>query len=439
MSVESPNYHDKVNKENIIKLRELLDTLPSFCKMYFRGMNDTISSRTKLAYALDLKLFFTFIMKNNSYCAKFEMHEIPMDILDMISREDIEEYLEYLSLYTNSYDNEVINDERGKSRKLASLRSFYNYYFRNELIKTNPASLVPMPKLHEKEIVRLEPDEVATLLDQVEAGTNLTRKQMTYHSKTVVRDMALLTLLLGTGIRVSECVGLDINDIDFPNGRLKVRRKGGYEDVVYFGEEVDKALKDYLNERNQIIPMEGHENAFFLSMQNRRITVRSVEKLVKKYASNVTSVKKITPHKLRSTFGTNLYQEISKYLESWYTPHQKTLNKGLYTNESILSKNISVVASAPGKLLPKEECFQIDVLTCAAPNLNYLSRNGQRNCPEAIEAQKDRVRYVMELLCGEQYDAVILGAFGCGVFHCNPEIISKAFIEFLKENRSKMY
>ncbi len=309
MSVESSNYHDKVNKENIIKLRELLDTLPSFCKMYFRGMNDTIASRTKLAYALDLKLFFTFIMKNNSYCSKFEMHELPLDILDMISREDIEEYLEYLSLYTNSYDNEVINDERGKARKLASLRSFYNYYFRNELIKTNPASLVPMPKLHEKEIVRLEPDEVATLLDQVEAGTNLTKKQMSYHNKTVVRDMAILTLLLGTGIRVSECVGLDINDIDFSNGRLKVRRKGGYEDVVYFGEEVDKALKDYLNERNQIIPMEGHENAFFLSMQNRRITVRSVEKLVKKYASNVTSVKKITPHKLRSTFGTNLYQE----------------------------------------------------------------------------------------------------------------------------------
>ena len=135
---------------------------------------------------------------------------------------------------------------------------------------------------------------------------------------------------------------------------------------------------------------------------------------------------------------TNLYQEISKYLASWYKPHQKTLNKGLYANESILSKNISVVASAPGILLPKEECFQIDVLTCAAPNLNYLSRNGQKNCSEAIEAQKDRARYVMELLCGEQYDAVILGAFGCGVFHCNPEIISNAFVDFLKENRYKM-
>lgn len=303
------NYHDKVNKENIEKLRELLDSLPAFCKMFFRGTNDTISSRTKIAYAYDLRVFFEYMMKNNSLCQKYSMAELPMTILDDIKREDIEEYLEYLSLYRNSVDEEVFNEERGKSRKLASLRSFYNFYYKNELIETNPASLVPMPKLHEKEIIRLEPDEVVELLDQVEAGTNLTKKQLNYHSKTVIRDTAILTLLLGTGIRVSECVGLDISDIDFNNNRLKVRRKGGYEDVVYFGDEVYDALMQYKEERLHIIPLEGHEDAFFLSLQNRRITVRSVEILVKKYASNVTGIKKITPHKLRSTFGTNLYQE----------------------------------------------------------------------------------------------------------------------------------
>lgn len=308
-NINNDNYHDQVNKANVEKLRELLATLPSFCKMYFRGMNDTISSRTKIAYAYDLRVFFEFMMKNNSYCQKFEIQELPMSVLDKISREDIEEYLEYLSLYTNTEDSEIMNDERGKSRKLASLRSFYNYYFKNELIETNPPALVPMPKLHEKEIIRLDPDEVATLLDQVEAGTNLTKKQMDYHSKNVIRDMAILTLLLGTGIRVSECVGLDLNDVDWKNNRIKVRRKGGYEDVVYFGDEVEKALSDYLEQRTHIIPVEGHEDALFLSLQNKRISVRSVEILVKKYASQVTSVKKITPHKLRSTFGTNLYQE----------------------------------------------------------------------------------------------------------------------------------
>ncbi len=303
------NYHDELNKKNIEKLRGLLEKLPAFCKIYFRGMSDTMSSRTKIAYAYDLHVFFEYMHKNNSYCSKFEMKEIPITILDQIKREDIEEYMEYLSLYQNSFEEEVMNEERGKSRKLASLRSFYNYYFRNELIKTNPPSLVPMPKLHEKEIVRLEPNEVAVLLDQVEEGTNLTKQQLNFHEKTKVRDLALLTLLLGTGIRVSECVGLDINDVDFDNMRIKVRRKGGYEDVVYFGDEVNQALLQYLDERKRIIPLDGHENALFLSIQNRRITVRSVEKLVKKYALLVNNLKKITPHKLRSTFGTNLYQE----------------------------------------------------------------------------------------------------------------------------------
>ena len=137
----------------------------------------------------------------------------------------------------------------------------------------------------------------------------MTKSQMKFHDKTKVRDLALLTLLLGTGIRVSECVGLDINDVDFDNLAIRVRRKGGYEDVVYFGEEVEQALLSYLDQRKHMIPMSGHEEALFLSLQNRRMAVRSVENLVKKYASLVTTTKKITPHKLRSTYGTTLYQE----------------------------------------------------------------------------------------------------------------------------------
>ena len=121
--------------------------------------------------------------------------------------------------------------------------------------------------------------------------------------------MALLTLLLGTGIRVSECVGIDIDDIDFKTNGIRVHRKGGYNTTVYFPDEVRTALINYLEDRKLKIPEEGSENALFLSMQNKRITVRAVENLVKKYSRNVTTLKKITPHKLRSTFGTNLYKE----------------------------------------------------------------------------------------------------------------------------------
>lgn len=305
---QHPNYHDEVNKKNIVKLRELLTALPSFCRQYFRGMDNVTASRTKIAYAYDLGVFFDFLHSTNSVCQKMNVPDFPLSILDQIGREDIEEYMEYLSYYVKD-GIEYTNDERGKSRKLSSLRSLYHYFFRNELIQTNPAILVPMPKLHDKAIIRLEPNEVATLLDQVEEGTNLTKNQQRFHQKTRLRDLALLTLLLGTGIRVSECVGLDIPDVDFDNMCVKVQRKGGSEDVVYFGEEVEQALSDYLEQRRHIIPQSGHESALFLSLQNRRMAVRSVENLVKKYASLVTTMKKITPHKLRSTYGTNLYQE----------------------------------------------------------------------------------------------------------------------------------
>lgn len=302
------NYHDEQIKQNILKMRAVLETLPSFCKTFFRGIEEYTSARTRLAYAYDLRLFFEYLHENNPVCAKMEIKDFPITLLEDLTRQDIEEYLEHISLY-HKEGKDISNAERGKSRKLAALRSFYNYFYQSEMIKSNPASLVPMPKLHEKEIIRLEPNEVAILLDQVEDGTKLTKKELEYHKKTKVRDVALLTLLLGTGIRVSECVGLDIKDVNFDVCGIKIRRKGGYEAVVYFGDEVETALLDYLEEREHIVPLEGHENALFLSLQNRRITVRAVENLVKKYSSRVTTLKRITPHKLRSTYGTNLYQE----------------------------------------------------------------------------------------------------------------------------------
>lgn len=304
----SNNYHDELNKKNIMHLREILETLPPFCGQFFRGIQEYTSSRTRIAYAYDIRVFFEYMHEENPIFKKMKITDYTLDMLDLITRLDIEEYLDYCSYYVKD-GKEYMNDERGKSRKLASLRSFYNYFFENELIQKNPAVLVPMPKLHEKEIVRLDVDEVAILLDTVENGDKLTKQQKAFHNKTKVRDVALLTLLLGTGIRVSECVGIDLKDIDFNNNGIKIRRKGGYETVIYFGDEVEKALRDYLEQREHIIPEEGNEDALFLSLQKKRITVRAVEKLVKKYASLVTTLKKITPHKLRSTYGTSLYRE----------------------------------------------------------------------------------------------------------------------------------
>ncbi len=301
-------YYNEQDKLNTIRMREVLDTLPRFCRQYFRGIEPTTSARTRLGYAYDIRTFFEFLVSNNPMLKNTEVSSLTIDILEKIGKEDIEEYLDYLTLYAKE-NKEITNAEQGKKRKMSALRSMYTYFYKAELISSNTPELVNMPKLHENEIIRLEPNEVAILLDQVEAGEKLTKSQLKYHEKTKLRDVAILTLLLGTGIRVSECVGIDLEDIDFDSNGVHIHRKGGYNTVVYFPEEVRSALLDYLEQRKMIIPVEGNENALFLSLQNKRITVRAVENLVKKYARNVTTLKKITPHKLRSTFGTNLYKE----------------------------------------------------------------------------------------------------------------------------------
>ena len=302
-------YYQQKDIENIKKLREMMKELPPFCTEFFRGIEPRTSTRTRIAYAYDLSVFFDFLKKENPVFAKMERMDFKLEQLDQITVTDLEEYMEYLKYRFNEQNHEIMNQERGIMRKISSLKSFYNYFFRTEKLATNPAALVRLPKLHDKEIIRLDVDEVALLLDAVEQGEGLTEKQKAFHKRTRLRDLALLTLLLGTGIRVSECVGLDINDVDFKNGGIHIHRKGGKEVTVYFGSEVENALQDYLDERFGIIPEEGSEQALFLSMQRKRMNVRSVENLVKKYARQVTTTKKITPHKLRSTYGTALYQE----------------------------------------------------------------------------------------------------------------------------------
>jgi len=303
------SYHEQKDRENIKKLRELIKELPPFCADFFRGIEPRTSSRTRIAYAYDLKVFFEFIHRENPVYREVLTRDIGLDILDQLTVSDLEEYMEYLKYHVTEHNLDVTNKEAGIMRKMSSLKSFYNYYFRLERIETNPAALVRLPKLHEKEIIRLDVDEVALLLDAVESGDQLTAKQKAYHGKTKRRDLALLTLLLGTGIRVSECVGININDVDFKNDGIRIHRKGGKEVIVYFGEEVEIALLDYLEEREGLVPAKEDEEALFLSMQMKRMSVKSVENLVKKYARIVTPLKKITPHKLRSTYGTNLYRE----------------------------------------------------------------------------------------------------------------------------------
>lgn len=305
-----PSYHTKLDQENIFRLRALLSELPDYCKTYFRGIEPRTQSRTRIAYAYDLRIFFQYLMQANPTIASCgEIKNISLDMLAALSATDLEEYMEYLKYRTDDSGTGVLNQETGIKRKICSLKSFYKYLYQKEMLENNPAARVLMPRLHEHEIIRLDIDEVATMLDLVETGEKLTARQKAYHEKTKLRDLALFTLLLGTGIRVSECVGLNLSDVDFKNGGILVHRKGGKDQIVYFGDEVEEALLNYMEERKDLDAREGDQDALFLSLQNRRMNVRSIENLVKKYAQIAAPLKRITPHKLRSTYGTNLYRE----------------------------------------------------------------------------------------------------------------------------------
>lgn len=306
-------YREEQDKKMVVKIREKLRELPDFCREFIRSLNETTSVKTRLGYTYDLKIFISYLVGDGGPLEGKNIKELTVKDLSGINSKDISGFMDYLTYYTKENDDgeeiEVTNSEKGKSRKLATVRRLFSYFYKQEELEANPAALVETPKIHEKNIIRLEPDEAARLLDEIESGEKLTDSQKKYHHFTKPRDLAMVTLLLGTGMRVSECVGIDIKDIDFDVNGVRIVRKGGNETILYFGSEVEKTLKDYLDIRENINAQNGHEDALFLSIQNKRINIRSVQNLVKKYSKLVTGMKNISPHKLRSTYGTTLYRE----------------------------------------------------------------------------------------------------------------------------------
>ena len=303
-SMKNENYYTRRNIQDIDRVAQLLEELPSFCEDYFLGIESRTSCQTRLKYAYDLRIFFDFLCKKRY--KNCEILDLNLSHLENISHYDIELFLSYLSHYR--YNGKSLScDERAKARKLSAVRAMYKYFFNKGMIEVDNSAKVPTPKLHDKEIIRLEANEVSQLISVAESGNGLSKHASGYHDKTKIRDTAILTLFLGTGIRISELVGLDNNSFDFAENSFLVTRKGGNQAILYFSNEVKYALQEYIAQKSNDPKVPQDEPAFFLSMQYKRINVRSVEILVKKYSKIVSPLKKITPHKLRSTYGTRLY------------------------------------------------------------------------------------------------------------------------------------
>lgn len=311
------NYYNELNNSNIIKLREFLKELPPFCSEFIMGIQNNSSVLTRKAYAYDFKIFFNFLTTEISIFCNKKPHELTLDDMEKITLTHIEQYLNYLSYYSLN-DRYYTNRENAKSRKIASVKSLFKYFFNKDKLTKNVMSKVSMPKLHDKPIIKLETDEVVRLLnfaDNVSADNSspeskrASERQLKHMERLKIRDSAILTLFLGTGIRVSELVGLNIDDFDFEVNGFSVTRKGGNKVILYFSDEVAETMINYIKHRSRLLDVPHEERALFLSSQKRRLCARAVENLVKKYAKMVVPLKKITPHKLRSTYGTSLYRE----------------------------------------------------------------------------------------------------------------------------------
>ena len=303
------NYYDDRNLACNLRLQALIEELPEFCRDFFIYIESRTTAMTRLNYGFDLRLFFRFLLEKYKYFQKYKLiSEITLEDMATVNEQHVIAYVYTLNNY--KFDGMVSyqkNGDQGKSRKLSVIKSFIKYLYKTNKIPNDFTAKIDAPKIRDKAIIRLDQDEVVDLLTTVEDMPCSTKKQNDFYQITRVRDIAIITLFLGTGIRISELVGLNIESINFDKNEFLVVRKGGKESILYFNDEVHDALYAYMLERMRMTPCPGHEHALFLSIQNKRIGVRAVEKMVKKYAQQVTPLKHITPHKLRSTFGTQLY------------------------------------------------------------------------------------------------------------------------------------
>ena len=185
------------------------------------------------------------------------------------------------------------------ARKLAALRTFFQFLLREGVVEMNPAKLVSTPRLEKKLPNHLSIEEAIRFIETPDTETDLGK-----------RDRAILEFLYGTGVRVSELVKLNLRDIDFKNKLAKVTGKRRKQRIVPFGDPALHTLMQYLTVRGTLLnnaPLaERDEQAVFLNYQGTRITTRSVGRMVDKYIDICAGIHNISPHSLRHSFATHL-------------------------------------------------------------------------------------------------------------------------------------
>lgn len=247
------------------------------------------SQLTIIEYERDLNLFYRYLVK---------VRQLPADqiMLNSFGAFEIREFLNDLVLLNN-------NSPITRNRRKCSLRSFCKFMVKSGYLTINPTDGIDSSKTEKRaEPIYLKLEEATKYLQSIE----------TYGKKNLERDLAIVKMFLYGGLRVSELISLDVDDLDFADCSIKFFGKGNKERYVPLHPDVIESILNYLPSRNQILTNdEDAKKALFRSLKGKRLGIRSVQLMVKKYAklAGIKNAEKITPHKLRHTFATMLYQK----------------------------------------------------------------------------------------------------------------------------------
>lgn len=291
-------YREEIENKIIDKIDTLCSELPNYVMRFERSLQQYTEVKTRYAYVNDIKNFLEYLAEE----LECDVKNITLEQIENCNKDFFEDYLNYLQKYKKN-GKIYTNGRASMKRKMSSLKKFYSYLFKSDLIKTVNIEKIDMPKLKKKEIVYMDSDEVKDFLNTVKSG-KLTGSNMEekYNDILGYRNTVISNLLLMTGIRVSELVGLNINDVDLKNSRIRVIRKGNKEDYVYYNNDMNEMLSEYLEYRKSLNVTEKDKNALFISTRQTRLSVRSVEDLVKKYGRKAVPLKNIHCHSTRSSF-----------------------------------------------------------------------------------------------------------------------------------------
>lgn len=303
----------KYNKE----LQRRLTELPEMAIDFILSLSNNSSIKTQIAYCKDLRLYFLFLLNELEITNKDNITELDIDDISNVTEKDIRMFLDYLNYYTVEYKTSTgktvkqafSNSREGKARKLATLHSFYKYITRKHNTIIDPTKHVEI-KLNEKVELKnsLDGDEIDRLVRTIleDLAINSVR-ELKHHQRYKYRNATMVLMLGYTGIRVSELIQLDIDDIDLEEKSFIVTRKGGDQERLYLPEEILSCLTHYLDIRRSMTDIDTiNKNALFLSNRNQRISTRQVNYILSKYGEKA-NLKNITPHTFRRSFGMALY------------------------------------------------------------------------------------------------------------------------------------